>query len=47
MSNTSDIHGGLLALTQLSNAFSGSPELERLRQEVRYNPPHVVLLSKS
>jgi hypothetical protein len=46
MSNTSDIHGGLLALTQLSDALSSSPEFERPRQEVRYNPSHVVILSK-
>jgi hypothetical protein len=34
MSDASDVHGGLLALTQLSDAFSTEPE--RLRQEVRY-----------
>ncbi|KAI0251997.1 TBCD protein [Lactifluus subvellereus] len=33
MSDPSDVHGGLLALIQLSDAFSGSPELERFRQE--------------
>lgn len=36
MSDASDAHGGLLALTQLSEAFS--TELEGLRQEVRYCP---------
>jgi hypothetical protein len=35
MPDPSDVHGGLLALTQLSQAFSGSPELEVFRQEVR------------
>lgn len=35
MPDPSDVHGGLLALTQLSQAFSGSPKLEVFRQEVR------------
>lgn len=33
MPDPSDVHGGLLALTQLSQAFSGSPKLEVYRQE--------------
>lgn len=36
MSDASDVHGGLLALTQLSNAISDLTESERLRQEVCY-----------
>ena len=35
MSDPSDVHGGLLALIQLSEAFSGSAKLEVFRQEVR------------
>ncbi|KAI0004532.1 TBCD protein [Russula compacta] len=34
MSDTGDVHGGLLALTQLSNAFLGSTEPESPRQEI-------------
>jgi hypothetical protein len=34
MSDASDVHGGLLALAQLSDALSTEPE--RLKQEVRY-----------
>ncbi|KAH9049928.1 TBCD protein [Lactarius hengduanensis] len=33
MSDPSDVHGGLLALIQLSEAFSGSAKLEEVRQE--------------
>ena len=34
MSDTSDVHGGLLALAQLSDALSTEPE--GLKQEVRH-----------
>lgn len=36
MSDASDVHGGLLALTQLSEAFS--TETDGFGQEVRYRP---------
>jgi hypothetical protein len=35
MPDPSDVHGGLLALVQLAQAFSDSAQLEVFRQEVR------------
>ena len=35
MADPNDVHGGLLALTQLSQAFSSTAKLEARRQEVR------------
>lgn len=36
--DTVDVHGGLLALTQLAMAFQASPSHEEYRQQVHLNP---------